>query len=91
MVVFHIATNVDMFIMGTCEPAMTIIAASIPILRHLFRREIFSSGGTSRRTADQSFNAVSLRPLRKPEGAVQIGSDVDEASILPHYKREAWR
>lgn len=33
------ATTVDLFIFGTAEPATTIMAASIPILRTLIRRE----------------------------------------------------
>jgi hypothetical protein len=33
------ATTVDLFIFGTAEPATAIMAASIPILRTLIRRE----------------------------------------------------
>jgi hypothetical protein len=33
------ATTVDLFIFGTAEPATTIMAASIPILRALIRRD----------------------------------------------------
>jgi hypothetical protein len=36
---FDAATTVDLFIFGTAEPATTIMAASIPLLRALIRRE----------------------------------------------------
>ena len=87
MILFLTATNVNMFILGTAEPAMTIIAASIPILRHLFRRENFSTGRTGGHTADQSFNGVSLRSLRRPEGSIKM-ADVDKVGILPQFRQE---
>lgn len=87
MILFLTATNVNMFILGTAEPAMTIIAASIPILRHLFRRDNFSTGRTGGHTADQSFNGVSLRSLRKPEGSIKM-ADVDKVGILPQFRQE---
>lgn len=60
------ATNVDLFIFGTAEPATSIMAASMPILRVLFHRRHPRPAGFVDVSED---GRVAGRALRKGEGS----------------------
>ncbi|KAK4096182.1 hypothetical protein N658DRAFT_436653 [Parathielavia hyrcaniae] len=76
------ATNVNLFIFGTAEPSMTIVAASIPILRHLFRRERSTAGDGVSKPSFVNSQSMRLRSLSKGEQHSTYLKPADEESIL---------
>ncbi|KAK4118315.1 hypothetical protein N657DRAFT_583832 [Parathielavia appendiculata] len=78
------ATNINLFIFGTAEPSMTIVAASIPILRHLFRRDKSTGRATGDASKPSFINSQSmrLRSMSKGEQHSHYVKPADEESIL---------
>jgi hypothetical protein len=69
---------------------MTIVAASIPILRHLFRREKSTARGTGEgasKVPSYVNQSMRLRSLSKGEYKTYV-KPADEESILDHGRSQ---